>query len=992
MGNSVGKNAWLGPYFVIGALVVVFLTTFLFITHLSREETLKSSSLNEAAILSKEIDSALRRVDASLNLIAGNIPLEEMRSMSESQRQKWALGRQLLIHADYPEVHFFQVLDKEGDLLASSEETLNFSNIATREDLELIQSASDIGTHYSRVQKLKGSGKSFVTASRAILNARGEFQGVVAMPLDLEDFTNLFSKIDAGTRGMISLRRSDDSRLVVRFPDTEHEVNRPALEIPPYKKIKEGALNGVIRYVGKSDGVERIFAFHRIERAPFFVMVGRSTEEGFALWRQTAMLASLLTVFILAYTGFILYRNNKAQDSLRISEQRLQMASEIARQAWFDLNPQTGEVVVSEHYPGMLGYRREEFKSSVKNWLENIHPDDLAAVESAYHNAISTGETARMTYRRRSKAGEWVWMESTGRIVDRDNEGKPLRLVGIHMDITARKRTETELAELSRNLATQVEERTRLLHEREQRLAETQRIAHLGSWEFDIAAQQLTWSDETFRIAGLEQRETAPTLEEYLASIHPDDINAFQVAVNRAVTEQIPYEIELRHRRPDGSYNITLTRGLPMVEGGEVVKLVGSVLDIAERKAVELALAQAKQAAEMASISKSAFLANMSHEIRTPLNAIIGLTHLLQKKTVDTESADKLVRIHASGKHLLHLINDILDFSKIEAGKMVIVREPMDVRAIPNNVVSILAESASAKGISLHTEINSLPGILSGDPVRITQALLNLAGNAIKFTHSGSVTIRTIKECESETQIKLRFEVVDTGIGIAAEKLPNLFTAFEQADSSMSKRFGGTGLGLAITHKLAELMGGDAGATSTPGLGSTFWFSAIFDKIDDSSSALSAPPLNNACREIVERYAGSCILLVEDDEINQMVAQENLADAGLEVEIAGDGLEALTKMQEAVPGQYAMILMDMQMPNMDGLEATREIRKLPVAKNLPIIAMTANAFNEDRERCFNAGMNDFIAKPVDPEQMFETILRWLSNGAIQGQTFSSSRR
>ena len=912
--------------------------------------------------------------------------------MSESQRQKWALGRQLLIHADYPEVHFFQVLDKEGDLLASSEETLNFSNIATREDLELIQSASDIGTHYSRVQKLKGSGKSFVTASRAILNARGEFQGVVAMPLDLEDFTNLFSKIDAGTRGMISLRRSDDSRLVVRFPDTEHEVNRPALEIPPYKKIKEGALNGVIRYVGKSDGVERIFAFHRIERAPFFVMVGRSTEEGFALWRQTAMLASLLTVFILAYTGFILYRNNKAQDSLRISEQRLQMASEIARQAWFDLNPQTGEVVVSEHYPGMLGYRREEFKSSVKNWLENIHPDDLAAVESAYHNAISTGETARMTYRRRSKAGEWVWMESTGRIVDRDNEGKPLRLVGIHMDITARKRTETELAELSRNLATQVEERTRLLHEREQRLAETQRIAHLGSWEFDIAAQQLTWSDETFRIAGLEQRETAPTLEEYLASIHPDDINAFQVAVNRAVTEQIPYEIELRHRRPDGSYNITLTRGLPMVEGGEVVKLVGSVLDIAERKAVELALAQAKQAAEMASISKSAFLANMSHEIRTPLNAIIGLTHLLQKKTVDTESADKLVRIHASGKHLLHLINDILDFSKIEAGKMVIVREPMDVRAIPNNVVSILAESASAKGISLHTEINSLPGILSGDPVRITQALLNLAGNAIKFTHSGSVTIRTIKECESETQIKLRFEVVDTGIGIAAEKLPNLFTAFEQADSSMSKRFGGTGLGLAITHKLAELMGGDAGATSTPGLGSTFWFSAIFDKIDDSSSALSAPPLNNACREIVERYAGSCILLVEDDEINQMVAQENLADAGLEVEIAGDGLEALTKMQEAVPGQYAMILMDMQMPNMDGLEATREIRKLPVAKNLPIIAMTANAFNEDRERCFNAGMNDFIAKPVDPEQMFETILRWLSNGAIQGQTFSSSRR
>lgn len=411
--------------------------------------------------------------------------------------------------------------------------------------------------------------------------------------------------------------------------------------------------------------------------------------------------------------------------------------------------------------------------------------------------------------------------------------------------------------------------------------------------------------------------------------------------------------------------------------------IVSVIDDITNERLAMAQMALSREQAEAANAAKSVFLASMSHEIRTPLNAIIGLAHLLRKRTQDKDTTEKLERVQASGRHLLRLINDILDFSKIEAGKLVIVAEPMDIRAISNNVVSIMAESASAKGIQLHVESGPMPCALNGDALRVTQALLNLVSNAIKFTHSGSVTIRTLKDAEMESHVRLRFEVTDTGIGFAEVQLPNLFAPFEQADSSMSKRFGGTGLGLAITRKLAELMGGQAGAHSTLGQGSTFWFTAVFDKVEDASLVKAREQVKNACQEISVNFAGSRVLLVEDNEINMIVATETLAEALLEVEVARDGLEALAMVRQTDPDHYVLVLMDMQMPNMDGLEATRELRKMPSAQHLPIIAMTANAFNEDRDRCFAAGMDDFIAKPVEPDQMFATILRWLRRGKTQ---------
>jgi PAS domain S-box-containing protein len=598
-----------------------------------------------------------------------------------------------------------------------------------------------------------------------------------------------------------------------------------------------------------------------------------------------------------------------------------------------------------------------------------IAPTDREAFRDL-NTRVCSGEAGSLTFEIIGLKGGHRWLE-THAVPMRDNDGKITGVLGLTRDITERKQAEAELEQHRRHLEELVQQRTTALLETEARASHIIQASADGLYGIDAdglitfinpaACEMLGYSAEQVigRSCHTLFHHSKPDGTPYPSSECPSH-NALRFGHTVRIDNEVYWHA-------DGHAVPVMYSTHPMVKVGKTIGAVTSFVDMSEQRAAALARERALLAAESLARVRSEFLANMSHEIRTPLNGVLGFADIGYRNAQDSEKArNAFAKIQLSGKRLLGVINDVLDFSKIEAGKLSIEQTEVAIAEVVEHAVDLVRDRAATKRLELRVELApDLPEHCLSDPLRMGQVLLNVLSNAIKFTEQGRVTVSV--SCRAD---QLLFQVADSGIGMSEVQLADLFNPFQQADASATRKFGGTGLGLAISKRIIELMHGDIRVQSQPGAGTTVDFSFPYIPYDTSATKHSAGPAS-AVAAADKPLAGVSFLIAEDEEINQSVLEENLIEDGARVTMVSNGRQAVERIARDGPAAYDIVLMDIQMPEMDGYEATRRIQAL--APDLPIIAQTAHAFSEEREKCMAAGMIGHLAKPIDPAELLQLV-------------------
>ncbi len=644
----------------------------------------------------------------------------------------------------------------------------------------------------------------------------------------------------------------------------------------------------------------------------------------------------------------------RAERALFETQERFMQISQTVEEVFYLVTPDNSEMLyVNPAYETIWGRSCQSLYENPKSFLDAIHEEDRENVLHAFNKGIRTG-LFDLEYRVVRPNGDIRWVRSRSHPV-KNSKGDVYRHAGTAVDITEYKMTQQQLNESLKDLL------------------ESQRIAHIGTWRLNVKTNAVLWSEELYKMYLFDPSQPVPPYTEHMKLFTPESWDRLSHALEQTRTRGIPYELELMTVTKEGTNGWMWVRGeAEKNELGEIVAIWGAAQDISVYKQVEQELIEAKEAAEAASAAKSQFLSNMSHEIRTPMNGFIGILQLLEREGLSEEQKELIDIATVSAHSLLALVNDILDYSKIEAGKLALENEVFDLKALVDETVALFSISARAKGISLTYDIErDTPRELRGDAFRLKQVLSNLLGNAIKFTHEGFVHVSVrLAFTNAEGQASLAFKVKDTGIGIDKVNQPKLFKRFHQVDNSNTRLYGGSGLGLSICKGLVEKMGGRIWFESQAYAGSTFFFTCLCDLVTEQGISVVA---DEGVKPMTRKKI--TLLVAEDDEVSQVIMTKLALKNGWQIVLAKNGKEALEAFKKHA---FDLIFMDVQMPVMNGYEATAHIRELEknTKRRVPIIALTAYALQGDAERCLQAGMDDYLTKPLNFKRVHEVVSKW----------------